>query len=41
MFTGVYCRGNKEEKDLLWRELYECKRKGEEIGLLEWILIQF
>lgn len=27
MFTGVYCRGNREEKSMLWNELEECRNK--------------
>lgn len=27
VFTGVYCRGNKKGRDLLWKELYVCKQK--------------
>lgn len=27
MHTGVYCKGNKEERKLLWKKLKVCKRK--------------
>lgn len=27
MLTGVYCRGNKVERELLWKELKVCKRR--------------
>lgn len=27
MLIRVYCRGNKEEKTLLWKELKACKNK--------------
>lgn len=26
-FLGVYCRGNREEKDILWKELDVCRTK--------------
>lgn len=27
MFTGVYCRGNKVDKTILWEELEKCRIK--------------
>lgn len=27
IFTGVYCRGNRTEKDILWEELENCRTK--------------
>lgn len=27
VFSKIYCRGNKEERELLWKELYICKMK--------------